>query len=103
MTDYPQFTSSSTGPATLRFAQIVQVGSGEDSTLVGLTSQGELYVRHFDEVAATLVWHRAPAFSSTELVRDLTCSACGTSFLKGFPHERCYCGKGTLLPAPCQM
>ena len=99
MNYYPQFPSSSPGPAPLRFAQIVQVGSGEDATLVGLTPQGQLYARYFDEDAGVLVWRPASAFSSTELVEDLTCSACGVTFGKGFPHERCLdCGKGTLLP-----
>jgi len=104
MTDYPQFNSSSPGPTPLRFAQIVEVGSGEDATLVGLTPQGKLYVRGFDEDLQILVWYPAAAFSSTELVEDLTCSACGETFIKGFPHERCLdCGKGTLLPKAGQV
>jgi hypothetical protein len=95
----PRFTSTSDEPSPLRFAQIVQVGRGEDSTLVGLTPEGILYERYLDEDLHLLLWQRAPALSSTEVTLNLACSACGKTFLKGFPGERCPdCGKGELRP-----
>jgi hypothetical protein len=74
------------------------VGGAEEPTLVGLTPEGILYERYFDKDLHVLLWQRAPALSSTELAINLACSACGHTFLKGFPGERCDCGKGTLRP-----
>jgi len=97
--DGPEFKSSSHEPPSLRFSQIVQVGSGDDTWLVGLTPQGELYHRYYDEDYATMLWRPAPAISTSSLEDNLRCSGCGIGVDRAFPHERCaVCRKGFLLP-----
>ncbi len=101
MTDYPQFTSSSPGPTPLRFTQIVKIDRGKDYILIELTPDGQLYGRGFDEHIQAFVWYPAPAFSSTDLVRDrdLTCWSCQEVFANAFPNDLCpHCRRRTLLP-----
>jgi len=107
MSDNPQIHSTSTGPTPLRFVQVVELDSragirdefSPEPRLVGLTHQGDLYVRYYSETVDGWIWYPAPSFSSTDLVDNLVCPDCGREFIRGFAHDHCpKCHTGRLQP-----